>query len=148
MKNIIAAIDFSPVTERVITHAAAVAKAMGAKLWIIYVAAPEPDFVGFSTGPQYIRDHLAGQLRKEHAALQDLATAQEGTGLDAEALMVQGPTAETIITEAERLHADLVVMGSHGHGALFRAFVGSVSQSVLQAGGLPVLVIPSELQAE
>lgn len=144
MKNILTAIDFSPVTSKVLDQAKALAAAFNAKLWIIHVAAPEPDFVGFKTGPQYVRDHLADQLRKEHAELQSMAAACKSEGIEAEALLIQGPTAETIVAEADRLKADIVLVGSHGRGALFKAFVGSVSEQVLGECRIPVLVIPSE----
>lgn len=144
MKNILAAVDFSPVTAKVLDIAKAMASAFGAKLWIIHVAAPEPDFIGFKTGPQYVRDHLAEQLRKEHVDLQAMAGACKQEGIDAEALLVQGPTAETIVAETELLKADVVLVGSHGRGALFKAIVGSVSEQVIGECRVPVLVIPSD----
>lgn len=144
MKNILVPLDLSGITGKVMMQARSLARAFGARLWIVHVAAPEPDFVGFKTGPQYVRDHLAEQLRKEHTALQDMAAECAKQGIAAESLLVQGATADTIITEAERLGVDAIVMGSHGHGALFRAFVGSVSQQVLHESPVPVLVVPSD----
>jgi len=61
------------------------------------------------------------------------------------ALLVQGPTTETILGEAEKLAADLIVVGSHGHGALARAIVGSTSRSLLGKAKVPVLVVPAAL---
>ncbi|MBK9176653.1 MAG: universal stress protein [Flavobacteriales bacterium] len=144
MKNILAAIDFSPVTAKVLANAKSMASAYGAKLWIIHVADPEPDFIGFKTGPQYVRDHLAEQLRKEHVDLQDMASTCKQEGIDAEGLLVQGPTAETIVHEADRLKAEVVLVGSHGRSALFKAFVGSVSEQVIGECRVPVLVIPAD----
>lgn len=143
MKSILAAVDFSEVTPRLLTLARDLARWSGAKLWVVHVAAPDPDFVGFETGPQYIRDHRAQQLREEHANLQAMAAEAKADGVDADALLIQGPTADTIISEAARLNAELVVMGSHGRGALYRAFVGSVSEQVLRDSKVPVLVVPS-----
>lgn len=144
MKSILVPLDLSGVTSKVMANARSLAQAFGAKLWIVHVAAPEPDFVGFKTGPQYVRDHLADQLRKEHTELQAMAAECAKQGIAAEALLVQGPTAETIVAEADRLGVDAIVMGSHGHGALFRAFVGSVSQQVLHESRVPVLVVPAD----
>jgi nucleotide-binding universal stress UspA family protein len=143
MKRIIAAIDFSTITPRVLRMAKDMALGLGAKLWVIHAAAPDPDFVGFKTGPQYIRDHRADQLRKEHADLLALAEAMRGEGIDCDALLVQGPTAETILSETERLDAELIILGSHGHGALHRALLGSVSEQVMRESKIPVLIVPS-----
>lgn len=143
MRNILAAIDFSEVTPSLRTLATDLAKRHDAKLWLIHVAAPDPDFIGFKTGPQYIRDHRAEQLRQEHIDLQAMAAEVRGEGVEAEALLVQGPTAEILLAEVERLKVDMVVVGSHGRSALYRAFVGSVSEQVLRECKVPVLVVPT-----
>ena len=143
MKNILVPVDFSSVGKKVINTAGTMAASMGAKLWLVHVAAPDPDFVGFKTGPTYVRDHLATVLRHEHAQLQSMAEELRAAGNDAEALLVQGPTTETLLDEAERLKADLIIMGSHGRSGLFKAFVGSVCEQVLSASRIPVLIVPS-----
>lgn len=143
MKNILAAVDLSPITQEVLLRASALAREHRATLWIVHVAAPDPDLVGFEPGPQHIRDHRAHELRDEHQELQQLATALSTGGLDVRALLVQGPTVATILDEAARLRADIVVLGTHGHGTLHRLFVGSVCQQVLAATRTPLLIVPS-----
>ncbi len=143
MKSILAAVDLSPVTQEVLRVAAAQARSHAATLWVVHVAAPDPDLVGFEPGPQHIRDHRAQELRDEHLELQELAAGLSLSGIDARALLVQGPTVATILEEADRLLADLVVLGTHGHGALHRLFAGSVCQQVLAAIKVPLLIVPS-----
>ena len=58
-------------------------------------------------------------------------------GIDCTALLIQGSTPETLVREAARLHADLIMLGSHGHGAIHRALLGSVSEGVLHHARLP-----------
>jgi nucleotide-binding universal stress UspA family protein len=146
MKRIIAAVDFSPVSNTVVVQAVAIARAFKAELFLLHVAAPDPDFVGFEAGPRSVRETRAGELRKEHRDLQQWASDLRDQGLAAEALLVQGPTVETLAERAEHLDADLVVLGSHGHGAVYRALMGSVSEGMLRAGICPVLVIPAHDQ--
>lgn len=143
MKNIIAPIDLSPISRTVVEEAAAMARAFAAKLWIVHVAAPDPDFVGFRTGPQYIRDHRADVLKREHAALHEMRDAMIASGTDCEALLVQGPTSATILEEQEQLKADVIVMGSHGRSGLFKALIGSVCEQVLSESKVPVHIIPT-----
>jgi nucleotide-binding universal stress UspA family protein len=143
MRTILAAVDFSPVSEAVIEQAAALATAFGGALWLLHVAAPDPDFVGYEAGPQSVRSTVAAELHDDHRRLQERSAALRAGGLDCTALQVQGATAETIVREAERLHADLVVLGSHGHGALRRALLGSVSEHVLHHAGRPLLIVPA-----
>lgn len=142
MKNILLPVDFASTGVRVYAIALELSRSLGAKLWFLHVAAPDPDFVGFSTGPQYIRDHRADVLRQEHADLQQMAEKARAAGADAEALLIQGPTTESILEQAKRIEADVIVMGSHGRGALYKAFVGSVSEQVLEQSPIPVLIVP------
>ena len=64
MKNILAALELKGDTNPVLRQAADLAEACGAKLWLLHVAAPDPDFVGYEPGPQYIRDIRAETLKE------------------------------------------------------------------------------------
>ncbi len=48
-----------------------------------------------------------------------------------------------MLREAERWGANLIIMGSHGRGALYRKVMGSVSEAVMQGRRFPVLVVPA-----
>ena len=56
---ILAAIDFSPISDRVLALASELAEKTGASLVVLHAAAPDPDFVGYEVGPQYVRDDRA-----------------------------------------------------------------------------------------
>ncbi|MCB0764201.1 MAG: universal stress protein [Flavobacteriales bacterium] len=142
MKNILVPLDLSAIGPAVLNVAEQLAAPLGAKLWLLHVAAPEPDFVGYDAGPTYVRDQRADELRKEHVEMQEMAAGSRARGLDCEALLVQGPTTDTLLQECVRLKIDMIVMGSHGRSALYKTFVGSVSEQVLTNTTVPVLVVP------
>ena len=146
MKNILIPLDLKAETGSVLEHATALARALDAKLWVLHVAAPNPDFVGYEPGPQYIRDVRADTLREERAELHRITSELSLKGIDAQPLLVMGPTVETILAEADRLKADIVVMGTHGRRGLAKAFMGSTCDDVLRANRFPVLVVPTPLQ--
>lgn len=146
MKNILAALELKGDTSRVVQHASDMAKALGARLWLLHVAAPDPDFVGYEPGPQYIRDERAEILKEERTKLHDLVAQLAQDGVDVRPIMVLGPTVETILQEAGRIGADLIVMGTHGRRGLAKAFLGSTSDDVLRANRFPVLIIPTHAQ--
>ena len=148
MEQILAAIDFSPVSHAVVENAAALATAFSAELTLLHVAAPEPDFVGYEAGPQTVRDSRAHELRTEHREIQALADTLRARGIAARALLIQGPSVEKIVSEAERLPADVIVIGSHGHGALYRVLLGSVGEGVVRASRCPVLVVPAAAEQD
>ena len=56
-------------------------------------------------------------------------------------LLVEGPPARALIERARSGAFDLIVMGSHGHGRLHQSLLGCVSQKVLHASPIPVLLI-------
>jgi nucleotide-binding universal stress UspA family protein len=143
MQHILAAIDFSPVSKAIVWQSAALADAFGAELTLLHVAAPDPDFVGYAVGPKSVRDSRAEELRAEHAELQTLSQALRDRGLTVHALLIEGPTVEKILEEADRVRADAIVVGSHGRGMLERVLLGSVSEGVVRGATCPVVVMPA-----
>ena len=140
--RLLVAIDFADVTETILKVAGSVAKTTGAEVYIIHVGEPGPSFVGYEAGPDVVRDQVAHEFREQHRALQAYADRMRSGGLEATALLVQGPTAKTLLNEAERLQIDLIVMGTHGRTAVMDILVGSVSHAVLRTTQLPVLLVP------
>lgn len=143
MKTLLVPVDLSAVTEDAIAVAARLGEALGAAVWLIHVAQPDPDFVGYEAGPPNVRDQVAREMRETHARIQEYSAGLRDRGIDATAIQVQGATVETILHEAARLGADLIVLGSHGHGVVRRALLGSVSEGVLHRASCPVLIVPS-----
>ncbi len=130
--KILVAIDFSKVTDRMVDIVAAMPGKDSAEVFLLHVAAPEPDFVGYEAGPEVVRDQVAAEFRREHERLQQLAEQLRGAGITTTAIMIRGSTVETIFEQARKRGAELLVIGSHGHGAVFDLLFGSVAPS---AGG-------------
>lgn len=148
MKNILVAIDFDERTYELVAYAAEFAKKFSSKVWIVHIAAPEPDFVGYDVGPEYVRDNRAGELRVEHKNLQLLADKLLKEGVDAEGLLVQGPTVKMILDEAQKLYADLIITGSHDHSFIYNAFVGNTSLELFKKSRIPLLTVPLDSNKE
>jgi nucleotide-binding universal stress UspA family protein len=100
--------------------------------------------------PAYAYDPPQGRLSgAEHdrltTALRALVPPEaERLGITTHVTVVDGGQAATAIRQAaERLAADAIVLGSHGRGGAYRAFMGSVAEAVVQQARRPVLVIPN-----
>lgn len=143
MSSIIAAVDFSDVSGRVVDTASELSACFDAHVYLVHVAAPPPDFVGERVGPAHERQGRAEELRHEKKQLEAYAETLRDAGHEATPLLIQGATAETLLKEIGRLDARMIVMGSHGHGLAFQALVGSVSHQVLEAAKCPVVLVPS-----
>ena len=142
IKNILVAVDFADHDEVLLEYALQMAQKFECKAWIIHIAAPDPDFVGYEPGPQYVRDYRAEDLRAEHKALKLYADNFVNAGVEAEGLLVQGQTVETILEEATKLEADLFVVGTHKHGFLFRLFNANTPLELAKKSKIPLLIVP------
>ena len=142
MKNILVGIDFHEKTESLIQHSVDFAKKIKAKLWLLHVASPDPDFIGFEAGPQFIRDERAEKLWDEHKKLWEFTQKIEQKGVDADGLLIQGATIETILEESIKLNIDLIITGYHEHNFLYNAFFGNTCIQIIKESKIPVLVFP------
>jgi nucleotide-binding universal stress UspA family protein len=137
------AVDFSDSSRIVIDYVKDLANALSGKIWLLHVAEPDLEFVGYDVDPPEMRDAVAKRFHREHQHIQELSQELRAKGLDCEALLIQGPTVETILREIKKLSVDMVVLGSHGKGILKSILLGSTSEGVLHQSSVPVLVVPT-----
>jgi len=142
--NILVLIDFSPATDRVVALSIQLAKRMGARLCLLHVEPPEPDFVGYGAGPQVVRDTLAGEWRGEHKKLQALGDQARATGLDVLTLQIRKSLVEAVVDEASKQESDLVVASSSRHGAIHRLFHGDTLRDIAVNLSCPILLVPED----
>jgi nucleotide-binding universal stress UspA family protein len=128
--NILAAVDFSPVTTAVLTAAGHVAGLAPTHVYLVHVAAPDPGFVGYDVGPGSVRDQVAAELRAQHQQLQALADGLRSGGIEVTALLLAG----------------LIVLGSHGRSAVYNLLVGSVAEGIVRRSSVPVLLVPAQVR--
>jgi len=143
LTHVLAAIDFTSVSDRVIELGADLASATGAGLTVLHAAAPEPGFVGYDIGPQYIRDQRARELREEHHRLHEIGERLRSRLPDVRVRLRPGPTVETILAEASEIGADLIVVGAHQHARARKLLLGSVSEALVRQSSCPVTVVPA-----
>lgn len=141
--NILVAIDLSDASQKILDSAKTLALALSAKVWLLHVAEPEPDFVGYRAGPQSVRDQVAHKFHEERDELQNEVNGFREFGIDTTALFVQGPTVDVICRESNNFGIDMIIVGSHGHGGVYHLVFGSVSEGVLHRSSCPVMVIPT-----
>ena len=135
-------LDLSDATPLVLAIARRAAQTTGASVVLLHVAEPEPAFIGYEAGPDVVREQVAHEYREQHQVLHSHAEALRAEGIETTALLIQGEIAPCILREAERLGADLIVIGTHGRGAMFELIVGSVAHAVVRDTSIPVLLVP------
>lgn len=80
-------------------------------------------------------------VARDTALLEDAAALAAERGVIATTALLRGETVDAIVEYAGSHDADLVVVGSRGHGPLTGALLGSVSLGVLRRAGRPVAIV-------
>ena len=138
---IVVPLDWSHWAEHALPPAAAIARAARARLRLVLVhQLPEPpgdreSLKLYTTMEVAVRKSQRGYLRGVAARLRD------AFGLQVASVSPDGPVGPTLIRYVGELGADLVVMASHGRGALGRALLGSVADHVVRTAAVPVLLV-------
>jgi nucleotide-binding universal stress UspA family protein len=82
------------------------------------------------------------QVREHREQLaQGLVERGRAAGIEVSFLIWTGDPGDMIVEAAEAEHADMVLVGSHGRGAVGRLLLGSVSEHVVRNAPCPVLVV-------
>ena len=138
VRTVLVATDLSPITGPLLSTAVQVGCRDGA-IVALHVYTPE-DYVEVRRETGMAVDQYIANLRAE------MRYQLEQVGLSAAAVrleVVEGwSIPKQILAAAERLHADLIVMGTHGRSGFRRALMGSVAEEVLRHAQRPVLIIP------
>lgn len=140
--NILVAVDLSTASAIVIEAARGIADLTGVSVYVLHAVETEPDFICPEGDPESVQNQLAKLFPIEHSRTQELADKLIDDGLDASAILVCGPGVDSTLGQAESMDAGLIVVGTHGHGAVYDVLIGSYSVSMIRKSKLPVLVVP------
>lgn len=137
VRSIVAAIDGSPHSAKVVAYATYLARQSQATVYLVHAYPPIPTVLG---DEQFYR--LAGaEVERGQKLLAPYADAMRRSGVTVETEVLEGPAPRAILAVAEARHADLIVIGSRGLGAIRGLLLGSVSERVVRMATCPVLVV-------
>jgi nucleotide-binding universal stress UspA family protein len=162
IKKILYATDLSESAVHAFSYAVSLANLYGAGITILHVLAEFPgeefivNMINTNTWEEIksrhyskARDQLIGKKRGNVALKEVLEAFSEEAQADGddqafvtdEILIESGSPAEVIVETAKKLSCDLIVMGTHGHGAIAEVLIGSTAKWVVRRSPIPVLVI-------
>ena len=146
MQQILCPVDFSEFSRRALDHALAVARTYGAGVTALHVlpAAPALSAVPYYFGAEVAPIALpAIDLAHVGAELRRFVETERVPGIRVETLVAEAPdTHREILVQADRLNADLIVLGTHGRSGFERLYLGSVAEKVLRQASTPVMTVP------
>jgi len=137
LENILLAFDGSEYSNRALQYAKTLAERFEATLWLVHIFTHTSDLLGYEDYEKFYSKRKAGGQALLDEALQELSN----TRLDVREELQEGPEAESILNIAKNCQADLIVMGTRGHGSLKGLLVGSVSRKVIHHSSCPVMVV-------
>jgi nucleotide-binding universal stress UspA family protein len=157
IETILYATDLSPKADEVFRYAMSLAHRYGAKIVVVHAVEPlNPSarsminiYLGKESTDEHRRQALAQLVDETRERLQlfcegDRCVDPDGHNRVEEVRVLEGRPAPVIFAEAERVRADIIVMGSHGHTAVGEILLGSTAHKVVQHAPVPVLLVREE----
>ena len=145
MKTIVAALDFSNSTPGVLATASSLAKVYGATLHLLHVIEAEPTYTAYGFTPdEFPAIHTFQEESRKRAAAklnETLATVSSDVP-HVVTKLTEGTPLHAVLDYVKETGADLVVLGSHGHGAVAALLLGSVAEGLVRKALVPTLVVP------
>jgi nucleotide-binding universal stress UspA family protein len=138
--RLLVCIDLSPISDAVVQEAAALARASRAQIVLLHVARSEPVLTtagasGYRAPPEDLAD------RKTNVERIAARLRAAGIEVSVDVMQTDKSPVDAILEAADGKAVAYVMMGSHGHSRVFDLVVGSVTQAVLRASPVPVIVV-------
>lgn len=149
MKKVLIAIDYHPVSEKVVEAGYNLAKKLNAEVCLIHVLA-DVAYYGMQYQPFMGYDGYNETAIDLNIAAEMHQVAEDYLNQAAEHLnddkvgkkLAEGDTAKAILEYSKDWQADLIVMGTHSHSFLEKLLMGTVAAQVLEKTKVPVYMIP------
>lgn len=138
LKNILFATDFSPVSDKASSFAAALARKYGSKVLVTHVL-PEPQ-PGVAH-PDQISERDEHTRAEAERCLADFKNNELFRGISHEELLLQGEMLDTINTAIQQKEVDLLVLGTHGRSGISDMIMGSIAEKIFRHISCPVLTV-------
>lgn len=139
--HLLVAVDFTEISEHALERALDLATRLNARLTVLHVYAlpvlrvADSDFIPSA-------DEAARLTAAAEQKLDDLVAKHRRAAVSMSSLLRTGrPPAEEINACADELGAEIIVVGTHGRGAIGRALLGSVAMDVIRGAKVPVLTV-------
>lgn len=142
MITILAPIDFSSASQHVIRAAIKLASPLEARLVLLHVLPPLSRLGGDAALAESGAEFAVLVETDASRRLAKLQRELASEGVVAHAIHRRGNAGRCIVQQANRLAADYIVIGSHGHSAVYDLIVGSTTTRVLKDAGCRVVIVP------
>ncbi|WP_028950886.1 universal stress protein [Sulfurihydrogenibium subterraneum] len=142
-KKIVVGYDGSVYANNALKKAIEVAKCSEAEIYVVGVIKPlDFGLIDYIT-PTELEEYEKEEILKEEKYLKEAIKIVEESGLKASYKILEGDPSEEIMTYADEVGADLIVVGHRGLGGFKRLLLGSTSSEIVKYAKQNVLVVKS-----
>ncbi len=144
MNTLLVPLDFSEATDAVLKEAGKLAGSLNARVVLLHVIEPVVSYIPVGASMDVLATPIQENLPDQETVqkrLEQLASRLGSTQTTSRAVI--GTAVNEILDCAESEDVTYILLGSHGHGALYHLFSGSVVTGVLKKSKRPVIVIPA-----
>ncbi len=134
-RRILVALDHSPLDREALAHAVTMARSQGGRIYLVHVEEG-------ATSRVYGDLASDAEVRAGESYLEEVRRALEKQGIESEGFIAfSSNPGEEIVRLARQIHADLLVMGAHGHRKVKDFLFGNTIEPVRHALDTPILIV-------
>jgi nucleotide-binding universal stress UspA family protein len=137
--------DFSPVSEKALPYAAAIARHFGATLYVVHVIATD-DYAHVPTSER--TQALAQMKQQAERQITDILATSHFQGVPHKTIVDHGDLLGVLSHNVEEQDIDLIVTGTHGKHGLQKLLSGSMAEEIFRLASIPVLAVGPEVVIE
>lgn len=142
MKTLLVSVDFSAATRPVVDAAVELAKATDAQVILHHSLQPPIVTTEYGIGIEMMQETLQIAEKGARHQLEHIEDELTALGLTVSSVLTEGAASPHIVDLARKRKADVIILGSHGHTALYELIVGSTTNAVLRKAPCPVMIVP------
>lgn len=139
--KILCPVDFSEVSNGALRLAASLAKTCGAGLALLHVVEPIVAPADFTFGPLTTGEVEDKLVERSLNAVRELAKTLDVPAEGVTCRVERGRASAEIVRVAYEVHADVIVMGTHGYTGMAHVLLGSTAERVIRKAPGPVLTL-------
>ena len=138
VRRMIVPVDFNRHTDTLAEFALYMANKLNAHVTFIHVIQNLPDFLDYEPASMELLEHkFLAHAEKKMAGFMESVKPK---CLECDGDILKGDTAEAILSYASKVHADLIVIATHGTQGMEKVLLGSVADRVIKGAPCPALV--------
>ena len=147
LKNIMLATDFSDVADRALEYAVSIARRFDSKLYVTHIIPPD-SYAMVPPDPVITAPPLGEFRRRVMRNMEEMPRSGRLIGVSHQTIVKEGvlwPAIDALIKEH---NVDLLVLGTHGLGAVVKMLIGSVAEEIFRQARIPVLTVGPAARGE